>query len=385
MTAVRWLVFSALVLTGLAIVITPVMAGDFTSDAVVAGVGFVVASSLGGVIIARRDGHPTGWLLTSIGVAIVFANGFVLLPGVSDTAVAWVASWSWTLVFALFALLALTFPSGHLPRVGGSLSRSSRIAFWVLPLLVAMAPFTETLGGPEMSAEIANPVGFLPMGLSWVPPLGTFSVLLGAAISLVIRRRSATGVERAQLSWVVFALVVLAVTIAGTFAFIVASIALGQGDPGDDAWGPAFLAMTLFPVSVAVAVLRFRLFEIDRLISRTVSYIVLVGFLTAVFASIAVVLPQAVGLSERSPFLVAGATLATAALFNPLRRRIQARVDRRFNRTRYDAEQEVERLAVRLRTDLDLEQLTEEMLAVIRVTIEPTSAALWVRDEGGSR
>lgn len=101
MKPVRWLVFSGLILAGLAIVITPVMAGSFTSDAVIAGAGFLVASSLGGVIIARRDGHPTGWMLTSIGVAIVFANGFASLPGVSDTAIAWVASWAWTLVFAL--------------------------------------------------------------------------------------------------------------------------------------------------------------------------------------------------------------------------------------------------------------------------------------------
>jgi len=235
------------------------------------------------------------------------------------------------------------------------------------------------LSGSEASATRSNPVAFLPIWLSWVPVLGTFCILFAAAASLVIRRRRAVGVERAQLSWVVFALVVLAITIAGTFVFILASIALGRGDPGDDAWGPAFLAMTLFPVAFAVAILRFRLFDIDRLVSRTVSYAALVGLLTAVFASIAVFLPQVLGLGEDSPLVVAGGTLATAALFSPLRHRIQNKVDRRFNRARYDAQQEVDRFAGRLRTEVGLEDLTDEVLTVVDVTMQPASAAVWVR------
>lgn len=375
----RWLTFFGLVLIGLVLLLAPALTGDFVVDSAVAGVGFAVAASMGGLIIGRRDGHLTGWLLTAVGVAIVFANGFTLLPGVSVELDVWVASWSWTVVFALFALLALTFPSGHLPRRGGPGSRLSRISAWALAFFVLAAPFTETLSGSEASARSRNPVGFLPFWLSWLPVLGTFCILFVAAASLVIRRRRAVGVERAQLSWVVFALVVLATTIAGTFVFILASLALGRGDPGDDAWGPAFLVMTLFPVAFAVAILRFRLFDIDRLVSRTVSYAALVGLLTAVFASIAVYLPQVLGLGEGSPLVVAGGTLATAALFNPLRHRIQNRVDRRFNRARYDAQREVDRFAGRLRTEVGLEDITDEVLAVVDLTMQPASVAVWVR------
>jgi hypothetical protein len=378
----RWLAFSGLVLIGLGLLIAPALAGNFSIDGALVGVGFAVAAAMGGLIVARRDGHLTGWLLLGLGVAIVFANGFALLPGISDVLVAWVESWSWTLVFGLYALLALTFPSGRLPQRDQVGSRLSRAAVWALPLLVLAAPFTETLAGSD--AGVDNPMGFLPTWLSWVPPLGTFGVLLGAATLLVIRRRRAGGVERAQLSWVVFALALLALVLAGTFVFILASIGLGRGDPGDEAWGPAFLLMILFPVAFAVAILRFRLFDIDRLVSRTVSYAVLVALLTALFASITVFLPQGLGLVRGSPLVVAAATLATAALFNPLRRRVQFSVDRRFNRARYDAEREADRFAGRLRSDLGMEDLTGELIEVISKTMQPNSVAVWVRDPGAT-
>lgn len=136
----RWLTFFGLVLIGLVLLLAPALTGDFIVDSAMAGVGFAVAASMGGLIIGRRDGHITGWLLTAVGVAIVFANGFTLLPGVSVELDVWVASWSWTVVFALFALLALTFPSGHLPRRGGPGSGLSRISAWALAFFVLAAP-----------------------------------------------------------------------------------------------------------------------------------------------------------------------------------------------------------------------------------------------------
>ena len=368
----RWSAYTAFVLLGVALTIAPGLSGDV----VFAGVGFVIYAVMGGLILGRRDGHTTGWLLVLVGLSIVFANGFSLWPGVSVQLAAWVESWSWTVVFALYALLALNFPSGRLPD--GSVL--ARVAVWVLVVLVAVAPFTETLGGTGISAETDNPMGFIPGWLSWGSPIGTLLVLLAASVSLVVRRRNAGAVERAQLSWVVFALAVLATAVVFTFVFIITAIAVGAGDPGDDAWTPVFIAMVFFPVAFAVAILRYRLFEIDRVVSRTVSYASLAGLLAVVYGAIAVGLPQLLRLPDNSPFLVAGATLTAASLFNPLRRRIQDAVDRRFNRARYDAQQEVERFAERLRSRVQLDDLTSDVIEVVSETLQPESVAVWIRE-----
>lgn len=366
---------------GLVIAIGPALGGEFIADTAVAALGFVVSAATGGLIIFRRQGHLTGWLLVLVGLAIVFANNFWLLTGVTDELAAWVGSWSWTLVFALYAVLTLTFPSGDLPEGHSLTARFGRIAVWALPVFVAMAPFTDTLGGPEIAAPTANPVGLIPGRLSWVPLLGTFGILLGAVISLLARHRRAAGVERAQLSWVVFSLLVLVMSIAGTFAFILVSIAIGAGDPGDEAWTVAFIGMTLFPIAFAVAILRYKLFEIDRIVSRTVSYAVLIGSLAVVFGAIAIGIPRILRLPDDSQLIVSGATLAAAALFNPLRRRTQAVVDRRFNRTRYNAQHEVGRFTDRLRTRVALDELSAEMLAVVARTMQPDAASLWIREK----
>lgn len=369
----RWSIYIVLVLIGLTMTIAPALTGDF--EELVAGVGFAVYAVMGGLVIGRRDGHTTGWLLVLVGLSIVFANGFSSWPGMSPGTAAWVESWSWTVVFALYALLAWTFPSGRLPGVV-----LGRVVVWALVVLVAVAPFTETLGGTSISTGTPNPMGFIPGWLSWVSPIGTLMVLLGGAVSLLVRRRYAGPVERAQLTWVVFALALLATAVVATFVFIIASIAVGAGDPGDDAWTPAFVVMILFPVAFAVAILRYRLFEIDRVISRTVSYALVAGLLAAIFAAIAVGLPQLLGLPDEQPLLVAGATLAVAALFNPLRRRIQARVDRRFNRARYDAQQEVGHFSERLRADVRLDDLAGELAGVAAKTLQPSRAAVWIRE-----
>lgn len=382
MNPAHWSVYGALVLMGLAITFASIVGeGRLAAEALVAGIGFLVYAAMGGLIIRRRDGHPTGWLLTLVGVAIVFADGFAGWPGMPAGLSSWVASWSWTVVFGLFALLALTFPSGRLPRGRNTGRNAGRAAVGALVVLVAAAPFTETLGGSEISNAIPNPVGFIPGWLSWVSPLGTFLILLGAVISLVVRRRRAVGVERAQLSWVVFAMLLLAMVIAGTFAFILGSIAVGAGDPGDDAWTVAYIGMIIFPNAFAVAILRYKLFEIDRIISRTVSYALVAGMLAGVFAVGAIGLPQLLDLPDDSSLLIAGATLAVAALFNPLRRRVQGWVDRRFNRTHFDAQREVDRLAVHLRHAVEPGEVVRELIDVASKTMQPAVASVWIKDQ----
>ena len=283
----RWALLGLLIVAGLVLVVVQLTLSDRpVADALLAAVGFLIYAAIGGLIVIRRDGHPTGWLLILIGLAVLWADGLIGLRGVSPLLAAWVSSWGWALVFCLFAMLTLTFPSGHLPPGNGLWSRAGRAAIWVLPFLLVATALTETLGGAESSTETVNPIGFLPEWLGYVALLGIVAILLGGAVSLVIKRRRAVGAERAQFTWVVFAFVLLAIMVVLTFLYIFISIGVGAGDPGDAAWMPAYLMMILFPLSFGVAVLRYRLYEIDRIVSRTVSYALVVGLLAGAFLGV---------------------------------------------------------------------------------------------------
>ena len=376
----RWALLGLLVVAGLGLSVVQLTLGDRPADASFAAFGFLIYVAIGGLIVIRRDGHLTGWLLILIGLAVLWADALIGVPGVSPLFAAWVASWGWALVFVLFAILTLTFPSGHLPEGSGLWARAGRAAVWVLPILLASTALTETLGGAESSTQTVNPIGFLPEWLGWVALLGIVAILLGGAVSLVIKRRSAVGAERAQLTWVVFAFVLLTISVVFTFMYIFISIGVGAGDPGDDAWGPVYLMMILFPLSFGVAVLRYRLYEIDRIVSRTVSYALVVGLLAGAFLGV-VALMSSLLPEESSDLAVAGSTLVVAALFNPLRRRVQGGVDRRFNRRRYDAQRVMDGFAFSLRDRVDPEEVMTGWVDVVSSTMQPDSIGMWVRDD----
>ena len=375
----RWALLGLLVVAGLGLSVVQLTLGERPADASFAAFGFLIYVAIGGLIVIRRDGHLTGWLLILIGLAVLWADALIGVPGVSPLFAAWVASWGWALVFVLFAILTLTFPSGHLPEGSGLWARAGRAAVWVLPILLASTALTETLGGAESSTQTVNPIGFLPEWLGWVSLLGIVAILLGGAVSLVIKRRSAVGAERAQLTWVVFAFVLLTISVVFTFMYIFISIGVGAGDPGDDAWGPVYLMMILFPLSFGVAVLRYRLYEIDRIVSRTVSYALVVGVLAGAFLGV-VALMSSLLPEASSDLAVAGSTLVVAALFNPLRRRVQDGVDRRFNRQRYDAQRVMDGFAFSLRDRVDPEEVTTGWVDVVSSTMQPDSIGMWVRD-----
>ena len=374
----RWATFSIPVLSVMALLVAQVTLGNGPiADLVLATLGFAVYAAMGGLIIARRNGHPTGWLLLLIGLAVVVADGFEFIPGVSPIFVDWVASWGWAAVFALFAALTLTFPSGHLPIGPGRWARMGRGAVWALPVLVAITALTETLGGSESSAQTVSPVGFLPDWMGYSALLAIVAILLGGAVSLVVKRRRASGAERAQLSWVVFAFVLLTGSVIITFVYIFISIGVGAGDPGDSAWGVAYMTMVLFPLSFGVAVLRYRLYEIDRIVSRTVSYALVAALLAVVFFGVVTLLTSF--LQAESDLAIAGSTLAVAAAFNPLRHRVQAGVDRRFNRSRYDAQRVADEFADTLRDRVDPTEVVEGWVGVVSDTMQPSAVGVWVR------
>jgi hypothetical protein len=354
--------------------------------------GFAV---VGLVLAVRRPRHPIGWLFVAMGlVAAVHAFAFEYAVWALATApgslpapewLAWVAYWTWPQNLLGLALLLLLFPDGRLP------SRRWRIVPWVLGIAFAgitawtmLHPTLLDLGG----VRIANPAGVAAFddraihGLGLIPGiLGTTAVLVGSvacALAPFVRRRRAQPIERQQLKWL--ATVAAASGLAGATGFVMA----GFDNTSVARVGRLLLLLALagivagVPVAVGVAVLRYRLYDIDRLISRTLVYGLLTVVLGLGYAGVVLALGQLVG-QQQSSLAVAGATLAMAALFQPLRRRIQQVVDRRFNRRRYDAAQAIQGFSARLRGQVDLDTLTSELLAVVDRTMQPASASVWLR------
>jgi hypothetical protein len=193
---------------------------------------------------------------------------------------------------------------------------------------------------------------------------------LAAVASLAFRYRRAGTAERAQLKWLVYAgalVVVVALTSVPTAPTNLQN-ALASG------------AVALIPVAIGIAVLRYRLYDIDRVISRTLAYAIVTGLLVGLYASL--VLAATRILSFHTSIAVAAATLAAAALFNPLRRQVQLRVDRRFNRARYDADQTVAVFAARLKDTVDLDSVRDDLAGVVHQALEPAHVSLWINDRG---
>ena len=205
--------------------------------------------------------------------------------------------------------------------------------------------------------------------------------VLAAIVSLVVRFRRARGVERQQLKWLVYAVVVVVVCF---ILFFTAPHPILLSELAVDV--VLALLITLIPVAMGVAILRYRLYDIDRLINRTLVYGLLTALLAAIYAGLVLSIGQLSGGIGTEPpsWAVAAATLAVASLFQPARRRIQGAVDRRFNRRRHDAARIIEGFGDRLREEVDLDTLTAEVLAVAEQTMQPTRASLWLRPPPGS-
>jgi len=342
----------------------------------------VSAATVGAVLATRRPRHPVGWLLLILGLALntsgvaaaYTAYGLVARPGALPAAGA-VAHYS--PIFILTALPALSFvllltPTGSLP--------SPRWRWWAwvtgaasVMLLGAVAVARGSLD-PRYQAE-NNPLDFRGVGGALLVvnqvALGVtlLAVVVGAG-SLVVRFGRARGVERQQLRWVACAAVLVALAAVAALA----SAALGL--PELLGWA-AGVCVALLPLAAGAAILRYRLYDLDRIISRTLSYGLLTLLLglgyTGMVLGLGRLLPQG------SSLVVAAATLAVAALFQPARRRIQQLVDRRFNRRRYDAARTIQAFSARLRQQVDLDTLTAELLTVVDQTMQPTQVSLWLR------
>jgi hypothetical protein len=348
-------------------------------------VAAVSAVTVGAVLAGRRPDHPVGWLLVGLGLAVSVHDltyaytryGLVARPG-SLPAAGYLAGLNNGVVVTWIAcagFVLLLTPTGRLPsprwRWWARVAAAAPV-LWLLGSVVDPAPLR-----PEYP-DIANPLGVpalnRPLAGLWVAALVVLVALVVAAGSLVGRFRRARGTERQQLRWLAWgaalAAAALVVAIAGLAlddSFTLLNLALGA-------------SAALLPAATGAAILRYRLYDLDRIISRTLAWTLLTLLLGLGYA--AVVLGLGRLLPEGSSLVVAVATLAVAAAFQPARRRIQRLVDRRFNRRRYDAAQTIAAFSARLRQQVDLDSLTAELLAVVDQTMQPTRASLWLRPPG---
>jgi hypothetical protein len=338
---------------------------------------------LGGVLAARRPANPYGWLWAAYGLgwAVVgFTNAYAIYVSASGAgmlrwagSIAWMGTVAFVPLLGLTALLLLLFPDGRPPSPRWRwVTRAIGVTVVVTTVAGALLPADE--GDP-----IGNPLavqGSIEALADTVVNLGItalFLAILLSAVSLLLRFRRARGLQRQQLKWLAYG--------GGFLAAYILLDMVSQVPPGlVDALIEALTFGALY-AGVGMAVLRYRLYDIDRLINRTLVYGLLTALLAGVYAGAVLVLGQVFGGVGGDPpsWAVAGATLAVAALFRPARRRIQAVVDRRFNRRKYDAARTVEAFSRRLRDELDLDALSAELLAVVDQTMQPSAASLWLR------
>ena len=347
-------------------------------------VASVSAATVGAVLASRRPRHPVGWLLLGLGLSLtgwgltfVYTRyGLVARPGALPAAgyLAGLHTGIAMIWLSCAGFVVLLTPTGSLPsprwRWWARVAAAAP-AVWLLASVVHPAPLY-----PEYPT-IGNPLAipFLPRPLLEVAaPIGGAVVLVALVVgswSLVGRFRRARGTERQQLRWLAWgaALAAVALLVALTGLFLLDTSALV-----DVALG---VCTGLLPLATGAAILRYRLYDLDRIISRTLAY----GLLTVVLGLGYAVVVLGLGrlLPQDSSLAVAGATLTVAGAFQPARGRVQRVVDRRFNRRRYDAAQTIATFSARLREELDLDTLTGELVAVVEQTMQPTRAWLWLR------
>ena len=351
-----------------------------TADAVTYVLGLVSAATVGGVLVGRRPHHPVGWLLLALGLSVVasgaatgYANyGLLVRPGALPGAVSAAAyhNVGVLLVAPCLGFILLLTPTGSLPsprwRWWAGVTAAAPLVAVLSSALLPFEPPFRSVTNPLAVPALAGPL----LVVAGVALVVTGLTILVAAWSLVVRFRRARGVERQQLRWVALAAALTAVAVLG----IVAAAATGIGTALDWLLGAC---MALLPVAIGAAVLRYRLYDLDRIVSRTLAYGLLTVLLGGGYAGLVLVLGQLLGRS--SSLAVAGATLAVAAAFRPARRRVQSAVDRRFDRRRFDAALTIAAFSARLRQQVDLDTLTAELLGVVDQTMQPTRASLWLR------
>ena len=367
-------------------------------ESTIIAVGYPV---IGAIIASRLPAHPIGWICCAIGLLAAvqhFSGEYAIyalraphpeaLPG--GEAMLWVSLWAWILAFGLMEFLLFLFPNGRLP------SKRWRPLAWLSGALTLMAAILisispdaalDALGSSDnVHVSIPNPLGVegLP---NLYRPVQTLVLTLGlaAAASVVIGRRKAGGIERLQVKWLLYASVIwFGGNVLKNTVF---------SPLGDVSWGllVSYLLVVIGglggPIAIGIAILRYRLYEIDIIINRTLVYGALTVTLVALYFGGIVVLQRVFVLltGQQSTLAVVASTLLIAALFSPMRRRIQSFIDRGFYRRKYDAARTLEVFSAKLRDETDLDALSDDLVGVVRETMQPAHVSLWLRPEASPK
>jgi hypothetical protein len=334
-------------------------------------------SVIGAVIASRLPNHPVGWICCAIGfVAAVDHFGgeyavYALLAHrenlVGAKAMLWLQSWFWMLFIGFIVFLLLLFPTGQLP------SSRWRPFAWASVAIISAGVIYSSVISPDVRPDAPpNPIQLLVLFIGLV-----------AAASVVVGRRAARGDERQQIKWLLYAAPVLFV---GEFIKFPAAFSL-VGAPWSLWVGSLLVAVGGLggPLAIGVAILRYRLYEIDLIINRTLVYASLTALLALVYLSGVATVQAAyrtlTGQEQQPQLAVVISTLVIAALFNPLRRRIQRFIDRCFYRSKYDARKTLEAFSAKLRDETDLDALSNDLVGVVKETMQPTHISLWQRPD----
>jgi hypothetical protein len=328
----------------------------------------------GFVIASRRPENRIGWLFLVAGLGLGlsgFSNQYALHALIVDRGAlpagrlfAWLVGWVWVIQTFMLAFLFLLFPTGRLR------SRRWRPAAWFVGVAFALTAATALVIATSFWAHLLTLLrpgtpGGLDGFLYLVTTVLVSAALLVSVVAIVVRFAKSSGEERLQLKWCAAAALVLAVVFVASIWVNSAVVNVLQS-----------LAFLCLWTAIAMAVLKYRLYDIDRIISRTLAYAIVTGLLIGVYAGLVLLATRVLPLS--SPVAVAASTLAAAALFSPLRRRVQQVVDRRFNRARYDADQTVAAFAARLKDAVELDAIRDDLTGVIYQALEPAHVSVWL-------
>lgn len=373
----------------------------FDLDDFIWGVGFMAFPIVGALIAWKRPEISVGWMFLVwpgvVGLGIMLVE---TINHVQAGATSWLAYSADTLFYVGVIVMAVyflgIFPTGtFLPgrwqilrwsaiasivaSVGWSIARSCSVYVLAFPEPEIERPGCSSPSEPWF-LRFENPIGVFPGGDALWDGIGAVGAvvgliaLAGGALQLVVRYRRGTYAERSQLKWLV---VVLAVVVPLFLVMLVSDLVFSVDMERLSSF-VFFAVLVGIPTAIGLAILRYRLYDVDRIINRTVSYGIVVGLLLLVFATGVVWLPTLLG-TEDNGFLVAGSTLAVAALFNPLRTRVQRVVDHRFNRTRYDLDDVTRRFGSDMRDRVRPGEIVESWQRVVAGTLQPASIGTWVR------
>ncbi len=362
----------------------PGRAGTFAVLGTLWTVGY---ATVGAILASRRPSNPIGWIFCLNGLVIALSGlaeeyatrGLVSAPGSLEWArvAAWFQNWAGYLAFpTLLGFLVVLFPDGRVP------TRRRRWLTWGLVVVAAAQVVSAMLSARPVESwfrivplHTSNLTGVRALGsVPWAVNQGAWlaagALFVAAATVPLMRLRRSRGYERQQLLWFVYAGALFAATVAlGVVGDVIAA--------GFWVNYPLSAGLLALPVATGIAVLRYRLYEIDRIINRTLVYGALSVLLAGVYVGLVVGLGSIVG--SGNSFVIAGSTLVVAALFRPARRKVQGFIDRRFYRRKYDAQRTLEAFSARLRDQVDLEELRVHLLAVVDETMQPAQTSLWLR------